>query len=625
MIINNSGVTMDFEKLNFNKCLTEDCNQQFTQDNIKLAIWLYGVILLIKNENDDPIGYVGVTCPKCLKTNFYEGSAQDIHLFKSYLSSQLEIMKLGVSEDGNRTIETINSFEPSLRYYSPFCLNREAINKIEVISAGYSQPEENPHFSDQFQSYINVEMPELQKQFCSYIADNDKPMGGFSSILWFKNEDISNLLAYENEKQIRVFPRHIYQTDLISKIDSLLEIHYYMGKQFDQAKEDHKKNRQADLEDLKAYTRENNLNYENITEGNGLNGPQALINIIEENQKRIAKDPKISGMFLDVLISDPFPLGNSLIQNKCDYLWAKVDPFQNEDMPEYFINDIGIEGFKDSIKDMKAEHFKMVARIQENYTKQYVQEFLKDNLVDFLEEYEDLIQSNSFSYADIWRLKESYLEGLYKTILKGLSEVAPYVMKREMDAWKIIFNNIKTEKLLIGVGFAYVYYLLCNENEYYYHADLIREGGNVSIEPNNDNVEYNDTSSSTEPEPMISKEDLHKLSQDIKTKENKLSDAKDVKDQNKVATLENELEDLKKFRGEVYNPKTKGPRYFKNENNKKAVDSVGNAIKRALTSLAKKHPEAHQHIFKALDGKHLYRETLSYSPAPEEKVDWIFA
>lgn len=634
---------MDFEKLNINKCLNEDCDQSFNQENIKLAVWLYGVILLTQEEEyksvdvfgfvmeekkpEDKIatGYIGITCPKCLNTNIYKSTAEQVKGLRDLLLSWLEIVQENQDRSEKENTITIPS---TFKYYSPFVLNREGLDHFEIKEYGFDCPEEDEdYFPDDLTIYIAGEEIDAHKQFCSYIRhSNDVPAGIYTSILWFSENDVHKLLKFEKENGVRIFPRYHYHTELVRKIDSLLKYNYYSGKQIDQAKIDHeklsKKFAQERLEKIKEYAQENNI-YGEIQ----FNQDSGQKTVVEEKQKDLARDPTMTGNFLEILISAPSPIKSPYGQTPdcCDYLWAKTDPFHNEDLPEKFVSEIESDEIKNKAKKIKERHLKMVDLVQENYTKQYVQEFLKDNLVDFLEQYEEHIQANESSYAHIWRLKESYLEGLRKATLNGLSEVAPYVMKREMDAWKIIFNNIKTEKLLIGTGFAYIYYLLCNENEYYYHADLIFEGGNVVIQPDHNNVEHDDPKPESKPEPMISKEDLQELFRNIKTKKKELSAAKELKKHNKVAALEDELEGLKKYRSQVYNPKTKGPRYFKNENNKKAVDSVGNAIKRALTSLAKKHPEAHQHIFKALDGKHLYRETLSYRPAPEEKVDWIFA
>jgi len=347
---------------------------------------------------------------------------------------------------------------------------------------------------------------------------------------------------------------------------------------------------------------------------------------IGKRKKQIEIDFEKSGKFFGILISDPIELNPFMREpfKNCDYLWIMKDPFSGKGMPEDFSFGNQPDEATKLSSDIRNNHKKMVDLIQKNFHKQYVQEFLKDNLIDFLEEYEGLIQSNPFSYAAVWELKESYLEGLYTATNKGLSSESPYVMKREMDAWIMVFNNIKSEKLLRGIGFAYIYYLLCNENEYYYHSELLPESGKMP-KTNKNKETHDETTGGIEAEPMTTNEDIKNRLDAIKECKNDLEDAARRDEQEEVERLEKRKKRLYKELYEVYNPKTKKIRYFQHKNTKNAIDSVGKAIQRALEQLEKKNPKAHRHLFKALDGDHLFQETLSYRPAPDEKIDWILA
>ena len=616
-----------FESFGIDTCLNKNCNQLYNKDSIKVAVWLYGIVFLHEEKqfeiadklffeatehekltmDKETEGFIGITCPKCLKTNLYKKSIKEIQEFKTFLYSwSLPDKKdKDTAQPSNWMTDSVSM---KLRYYFPFDQSGTLLKASCIHEYSYDEQIADFDFSQEVgMAIVTDEHKDLQNSFCTYsLQDKVEPLGENISIYWFIEKDILRIIKHENEKGERILPRYYYFHETIEKIDRLLKYNYIAGQPIERLLAATEELMKTDLGKYEYYFRKKER--------------------IEEQKKQNKTDFESPKNFLDILTSNPVelkPFMGEPLKN-CDYLWIKRNPFSGKGMPIDFSFGNQHDEYAEIAAELKSIHEKMVDLVRENYHKQYVQEFLKDNLIDFLEEYEEFIRSNTFSYATVWELKESYMEGLYKATLKGLSEDALYVMKREMNAWKIVFNNIKTEKLLIGMGFAYIYFLLCNENEYYYHADLIKEGGNISIAPKNDNAEYNDDNDSPEPEQMISKEDLRELIQDIKAKKNKLSDAKEFKDHDKIIELEDELKNLRKYKSEVYNPKTNRPRYFKNENNKKAIDSVGNAIKRALTSLAKKHPEAHQHIFKALDGKHLYRETLSYRPAPEEKIDWIF-
>ena len=109
---------MKFETLEINQCLNKECNQKFTLDNIKLAVWLHGVILLSqkhrpsgidpmfpslfvpdeKVQSFDPQGYVGLTCPKCLETSLYRGACKDIRELKYQLQTTVNLSGLNPDE-----------------------------------------------------------------------------------------------------------------------------------------------------------------------------------------------------------------------------------------------------------------------------------------------------------------------------------------------------------------------------------------------------------------------------------------------------------------------------------------------------------------------------------------------
>nr|WP_321402075.1 hypothetical protein [uncultured Desulfobacter sp.] len=618
---------MKFESLEINQCLNKECNQKFTLDNIKLAVCLYGVIFLsekvVAMENETPGAYIGITCPRCLSTTFWHCSKQSLFSFKAELDSELQIMKLEQTDTGKTIVEPVCSFEPQLRYYSPFNLDQKALGQRTVFYKGFSSPESSPYFYNELQDYTATELFDQEKLFCSYLAEDTPPMGSFSNVFWFREKDIPELLAIENEKHLRIFPRYIYRTELVTKIDHLLAYHYINGKRVDQAIADHKISTTDAREKLKDYARENNINFENLAESNGLMEPDVFINEVQETLERMKIDPLIPAQFLDILTAKPSHLGEPWYQRHCDYLWASVNPFENKAFPEFFVDEIDDPDLGDKIHDKNEKHITMAKLVQENSTTQYVQDFLKTNIIYFLEEYEGTLQSNEFSYAHVWQLKEFYLEELYKEILKGLSEQAPYVMKKEGKAWKIVFNGNPMSSLR-RIGFAYLYHLICNPNEYFFHADLfIAAGKGLPVSSAKDNVEFVDAKGEPIATRMIDDEGLQNLFNRIKKLKNELDDAIDFKREEDGMQLNKEFEQTKKYLNQVYDKKKKRIRYLKDANAKKVTDSVGKAIKRALEDIQEENPDAYQHFSKAIGINNLYQDSLMYRPAPEDKIDWI--
>lgn len=642
--------SISFEEFRISECQNENCGQRFNEYSIKLAVWLYGAIFLVQREkfdNTDPYGpsklilsakdikgYVGITCPKCLETNFFSKTVEDIRMLQTFLASGLTLDQKPIkSADGNY-LKIQETFPLNLRYYSPFGLKKDLLNNHDIVGSTFT-PADEDYFYDEITIFVAGEGEDLEGHFCSFsqhsLNKESLPIGEEAYIYWYNNKDIPIILNLEKDKEERIFPRYHYFPELLLKADALLKYNYHSDKIRFEAKNEHK------------MIMEQYYEQETDHEENSLTQPPTFKELLERKKAEITGDPKMNAEFLEFLFLEPIPIVNFFGKSlkNCDYLWVEKNPFYEKGLPDDFIFEQPYLGFLERANKNSHKHQKLLKLIRENMDKQYVQEFLKKNLIDFLEEYEEQLSSNQFSYASIWELKESYLEGLFKATNKGLSSEAPYVMSREgEDTWRIVFNNKKSEKLLTGVGFAYIYYLLCNENEYYYHSDLLLEGKGVESkvhkkEPkkkygvyrqDDGNDQFNDDASSdTKPQPAISRKDLAILFSNIKKCEDGLSDAEILGNKEKILKFENELESLKKYKNEVYNPKTKGPRFIQDDKNRKAVNSVGRALKRALVQLQKKHPEAYKYLHKALDGDHLYRETLSYNPAPEDKVDWILS
>lgn len=601
------------------QCPHKDCGQIFNESNLRLAIYLNGIFFLVKPEK----GIIGFTCPRCQRTVTNSASYNDILKIKDILSNSLvEIESYSENEDGKMLVNPKSSFDASLDYLSPFMLGAEVMNELDIRYLGLNYNKDIPA-SIEIERYTEEECPELKDWYCSFAGDANNPISTFRTVYWFDEGNIGRCLNYEAEHRVRIFPRYHYRTDLVKQIHSLLGINYFMGKTFEQAKVDHEKENAQLIENLTTYAREHNLNVEKLLEDNNINESFALIDIIEQNESRIANDPIIPAQFLKILTSGPDPLGN-LTADICNYLWASVNPFENRAFPEFFVDEIDDSDLGVKIQEKNKKHITMAKLVQENSNKQYVQDFLKTNVVDFVEEYEGAIQSNEFSYAHLWSLKDSYFAGLHKATLNGLSEQAPYVMKKEGKAWKMVFNG-KTIGGLRQIGFSYLYHLICHPNEYFFHEDLfIAAGKGMPVsEAEDNNVEYVDAKGKPVATRAIDDKGLRDLFKRIKKLKSELDDAIDFKREEGGIKLNKELEQTKKYLNQVYDKKKKRIRYLKDANAKKVTDSVGKAIKRALDDIQEENPDAYQHFSKAIGINNLYQDSLMYRPAPEDKIDWI--
>jgi len=546
------------------QCPHKDCGQIFNESNLHLAIYLNGIFFLVKPEK----GIIGFTCPRCQRTVTNSASYNDIIKIKDVLSNSLvEIESCSENEDGDMRVSPKSSFYSSLNYLSPFMLSAEVMNELDIRYLGLNYNKDIPA-SIEIERYIEEKGPELKEWYCSFAGDVNNPISTFSVVYWFDEKNIGNCLNYETEHHVRIFPRYHYRTELVKQIHSLLGINYFMGKTFEQANVDHEKENAQLIENLTTYAREHNLNVEKLLEDNNINESFALIDIIEQNESRIANDPIIPAQFLKILTSGPDPLGNSTADT-CNYLWSEINPFENKAFPEFFVDEIDDPDLGLQIHDKNEKHITMAKLVQKTATKQYTQEFLRDNLVDFLEEYEELIQGNKFSYADIWQLKESYLEGLYKDVINGLSEEAPYVMKREGKAWKMTFNG-NTMSGLRRIGYSYLYHLICHPNEYFFHADLFiaagkgmpvsepkKNSGSKGSSKGSKTVEYVDAKGEPVAIRMIDDKGLQDLFKRIKKLKDERDDAIDFKREEDGMKLNEELEQTKKYLNPSFRLKVK--------------------------------------------------------------------
>jgi len=483
------------------KCTHKDCKQGFNFSNFQLAVYLYGVFFLVKKSTPEEKrgkSYIGFTCPKCLRTNIHAHSYNDIFKIKSELSTKMiEIFKSEKNDNGEIQNILISSFLPDLKYYSPFMLNSEHLDSFNIEHYGCSTSLQDDHISNVISNYIDEKKPELKDKFCSFVSDSKAPADMFSVIYWYNEKDIEACLYFEHKHNVRMFPRYYFYTDLVEKMDSLLRYNYFMGKPFEQAKENHTIERTKDLETLKAYASENNINYENIIKGDALNEPEALIKIIEENRKQIAKDSESSAKFLNMLVSDPLPLGGSISTGHCDYLWRLEDPFYENELPDIFIDAIGDDELQLLVEQRLGEHSKIADLVLENRTKQYVQEFLESKLIPFIENYEKLMRIDNFLYAKMWKLKEEYLKMLYDKTMNGLSEDLPNVMKKEGKGWTIRFNGGIPKRALTDRGFRWIYIILSQPKQKKIHYSTmsdIYESNKSKWDKNKDHYQYSSNS-----------------------------------------------------------------------------------------------------------------------------------
>ena len=115
------------------KCNNKECGQEFNQENIQLAICLYGVFFLAGPDN----GFVGFTCPKCFSTNIIKLPYHAILQVKNHLASWIEIYKDSVNDitSVQQMASIRTDFEISQKQTEVDLLNEQKRNQKIIVIA----------------------------------------------------------------------------------------------------------------------------------------------------------------------------------------------------------------------------------------------------------------------------------------------------------------------------------------------------------------------------------------------------------------------------------------------------------------------------------------------------------
>ena len=385
----------NYKVLDF-KC--EYCGQEYGMETVNIAVFLYGVFFLVGKEG----GYVGIICPRCMKTMVLKGQPDFVDSAKSSLTSYITIGDIQ-PPPGLRYHSSVNyspKQNPALKGFDiPFWntpLNEDDTESIEI----------------RLSQYMHTEAWVAEEYLCSYVLDGKPPMGSFCSVWWFKDEQINELLKIENEKGVRVFPRYVYQNSLYEDVERFCRDNHlyltYLQHQRDIA--------EANLEELKHVAQKQGMEFTDLLEANpDIAQPQVFRFLEKQFVDRIKdRDFRISSDLMMILAADPNLFEPSLPSDEpLEVLWRTESPFVGRKIPKTLVH-FDPTPFKKSIN--RPSHHKMVEQVRANFKKEYIQELLSRMSSGFICNYVELAQRIDFSYAAVWDLKEKYLKRLYDSI-----------------------------------------------------------------------------------------------------------------------------------------------------------------------------------------------------------------
>ncbi len=385
-------------------------------EDLKYAIFLYGIFFLQGKDN----GFVGTTCPSCLKTAY-------VHLPKSEFD---DVVDLCHSFDfrGNQ------HFQP-LRYFSPFVShatnNPELLDKVtdctpQVLCGDmYEDERDMIDYNDAGDSTL----------YQSYLESSPQAVGYFFYNLRVNLKQAQTLISVEQETGIRMIPRYVFSNDLLDTVERFCWIY-----------------QQKDIffKDIRAFAKCDSTK---------------LYYSEDSTIKKIAE-------FHEILTSAPDPwLISPKDENEMKYLWKKNNPFFGVKKNILFCDVI-------SDFDKNGTNYKtMLDELTRNFTKQYAQEYLLEAADDFINAYlgDGLwsVKKAHWAYSNLWIVKQRFFDRYYDAVDCGLKKEAHYTFDvyDQGKTFRIIFNG-KESPALKRKGFRYIHYLVCNAGKEFYASEL---------------------------------------------------------------------------------------------------------------------------------------------------------
>ena len=606
--------TVEFNKDHYKvldfKC--EHCGQEYGMETVNIAVFLYGVFFLVGKES----GYVGINCPRCMKTIMMKGNKDLFEFTKDSLSSYIHLGNI--------------QFDPHLQYHSSVNYLPEHIPPLK----GFNIPHWNTTLIEgnttsvemSLLHYIDNEPRLNEEYFCSYVFGGEPPMGSFFSVWWFREKDIYELVRIEEQEQLRIFPRCVHHNSVYEDIDSFCwNNHIYLTylKKERQIAED-------GLKELRKVAEERGMDFGELLEANpGIAEPN-IIGFMEKQAIDHAKENEFSITFdlMNILAADPFPWDWPGPRGSvCEVLWKTTFPFQNREVPKTLVN---IDSTPYEKPEQAPGHDEMVSQLRMNFTQGCVQNFLYEKHLDFITDYILLAQKTGFSYAAVWDLKEQYLKSLYDHMIASAETQTPveslYVFCQEGPAWRITYEG-KTLRGLRGKGFGYIHYLVSRKGEQFHTEELAQLDGvivndYVSSLPNTSHQYDNSSVSSQKAKEDIDSRDMvygrsrEELEEHWIYLQKELSQAEESNDPGRIEKAESELRNFEEYVVKYFGKGGK-VRKFRNESTRNK-DRVTKSIERALNTIRKHHENTWQHFYRSLRPINSFR--LSYTP--NKDLDW---
>ena len=410
-------------------------------DEIHFAALFYGIFFL-RGEHD---GFIGTTCPACLKTTFINPSK---NAFDSFV-----IFWLNTYFEGLTFYHNFNYYSPSsLSFYSDQIVNIFDIANIVIHSNDKSDIENGILLFEETENQYE------KKLYCSFLNEINSLMLPYVSVLYPDKNQVKELLQIEIQEQIRIIPRYVLKNDFLSITERFCAKFKFIFEN------------QLNLLDS-IVSQENNMSSIKNTltrkgyDLNILNNNSSLLNQFIENYPKVSDNLlELSFHFHEILIyKNDF---NSALNKKIIDINRK---FKNN-FNNHIINKIFYEILTDDL-DKKFHYNNTDNQLKKFQTKQYSIDFLTENYNNFIFDIFKILIVNNLPYIYIFSIKNKYKLLYIDSVKNGIKNEKNYSIKKIGKSFKIIFNKKEfpeTDK----IGFNYIYFLICNRGNNYNHYQL---------------------------------------------------------------------------------------------------------------------------------------------------------
>ena len=433
------------------------CEHEFNRDEVALSVLTKGIIVLTGREKTA----MGLSClnPACQETLFMIVPSKDfLPQFEEFLRDPPSLTYPTHSENGSSIADSF--VYPKYKYYLPWLYfddDADIFSSFDIRKEFFGNTVGE---RDILRSSLNDDLdgPDFENFMCSYVPDWDwipasRPQ---SFALWFREDQLMDLLKLENEYGEKIFPRYLHMNKQQLAIEQLSASQSYdylkAGKIWDVPQEDladqeHKiQPPEGIIIGTISYAGPTKIPYTEID-------AQRFINVLGSAG---------NSTFLEILTSDPglFDISMSAPFSTLLYRFSKVkNPFLGE-AKHFDLLNVDLEIINQTEKDK--EHFARIQKIREKATSPYVQDWLSQNIDSFIADYERIQANIDYCYADLWTLIRREAARLYKHLdKKTRKEKHAFYLKGEM--YYFVFDGGDEVPMQDQAGLRCLHHLIKNK------------------------------------------------------------------------------------------------------------------------------------------------------------------